>query len=380
MSKPATAHAKRIGFGLILGIVTYGAGAWLSAAAAENDRVVPESQRFQPRIVEGYPAAYITRLKEREKKILGDLGDNRHSSAVSHGLIILKTDEWSPGTKITVAFDGGTPRLHALIERIVAEWSQYADIEFDFGRDANGVYRSWSEQDEDYKADVRIGFQATGYWSAVGRDSINRKLNEPGAQTMNLQGFDVSLPFGFEGIILHEFGHVLALEHEHQSPTGVCDFRWDDDSGYVKTTDQSGQFIPDKQGHHPGIYTVFGGPPNNWSKDQIDYNLRPLTSLDPTTPVSDYGIGPFDKLSIMKYYYDDWMFLSGKNSPCYSPGENYDLSTEDKKRIALSYPKDVAAAAMRMQAKREAVESVLSQVPQSSLLAKELQIREQQIK
>ena len=144
----------------------------------------------------------------------------------------------------------------------------------------------------------------------------------------------------------------------------------------MKTADQFGQFVVDKQGRHPGIYTVFGGTPNNWPKAQTDFNLRQLTSLN-DTPVSAYGIGGFDKLSMMKYYYDELLFLSGKNSQCYSPGVNYDFSAEDEKRIALYYPKDPGVAAARMKEKRDAITAVLSQVPQSSLLAKQLQVKRQ---
>ena len=234
MGTPATVHVTAIGLGLVLGIFTCGVGTSPNAVAAENEPAVPASQQFQPRIAEGYPASYIARLKQRDKKILDDLGDNHQSGVVPRAMVILKTDEWTPGTKITVAFNGGNPRLYAVIERLVSEWSQYGNIAFDFA-DANGHYRTWSEQDLDYKADVRIGFQATGYWSAIGKDGINPDLTQPGTQTMNLQGFDVSLPFGFEGVTLHEFGHVIALEHEHQSPVASCDFRWNDDPGYAKT-------------------------------------------------------------------------------------------------------------------------------------------------
>ncbi len=232
--------------------------------------------------------------------------------------------------------------------------------------------------DRDYKADVRLAFQGQGFWSAVGKDFINPDINQPGSQTMNLQGFDTSLPMDYEGITRHEFGHVLGLEHEHQSPLVACDFRWNDDPGYVRTTDQFGQFVADKQGRHPGIYTVMEGPPNNWSKGQIDFNLRQLTVIS-DTPASDYTVGAFDKLSIMKYYYEDWMFASGKNSVCYSPSVNYDLSAEDKKLIASYYPKNTAAAAVQLEQKRKAIETVLSQVPQSSLLAKQLQLKQQKL-
>jgi hypothetical protein len=347
-------------------------------ALADDDQMpAAPTEQFEPQIEEGYPDWVIERLERRRQRILNDLGEQRNSRAVPHALVILTTDEWKAGSKITVAFNGGNPRLHALIERLASEWSEYANIQFDF-RDASGHYRTWSANDKDYAADVRIGFQAVGFWSLVGRDSVNPDIAQPGVQTMNLQGFDTRLPMNFAGVVRHEFGHTLGLEHEHQSPQNACDFRWDDDPGYVKTTDRFGQFIADKQGRHPGIYTVFGGPPNKWSKQTVDHNLRPLTVLS-DTPVSAYGFGPFDRLSIMKYYYDDWLFVSGKNSPCYSPGTNYDFSAEDEKRIAMYYPKDSTVSAARLQEKRDAITSVLSQLPQSSLLAKELQAKQQKL-
>jgi hypothetical protein len=345
-------------------------------AAIPSGQIQPA--QFQPRIMEGYPAWIIDRLKLRDQKILDDLGDKLGSGAVPSALIVLRTAEWSPGSTITVAFNGGTPRLHALLERIVSEWSEFANIKFDFGRDASGHYRTWSPSDLDYKADVRVAFNGDGYWSVVGKNTINPDLYQPGTQTMNLQGFDSSLPYGFEGVARHEFGHVLGLEHEHQSPVVTCGFRWADDPGYVPTTDQSGAFTHDAQNRFPGIYTYMEGPPNKWSKQQVDYNLLPLSKVD-NIPVTDYSIGPFDKLSIMKYYYPDRMFVSGKNSQCYSPNENYDLSAEDKQLIAASYPKDATAAAALLEKKRQAIESVLSQVPQSSLLAKGLQLKQQKL-
>src|SRR6266436_2294874 len=238
MVKAVTVHPTATALVLVLGLFAGYGGASPRAHAAEDEPAVVTAGQFQPRIMEGFPAAYIERLQQRERKILDDLGDKRNLSAVPAALVILKTDEWTPNTKITVAFNGGNPRLHALIERIASEWSAYGNVKFDFGRDASGRYRSWSATDLDYKADVRVAFQAKGFWSAVGKDSVNPDLNQPGSQTMNLEGFDRSLPFNFAGVVRHEFGHVLGLEHEHQSPAAACDFRWNDDPGYVKTTDQ----------------------------------------------------------------------------------------------------------------------------------------------
>ncbi len=121
------------------------------------------------------------------------------------------------------------------------------------------------------------------------------------------------------------------------------------------------------------------GPPNKWSKQQVDFNLLPLSKIETDVPVSAYSIGPFDKLSIMKYYYPDWMFVSGKSSQCYSVAENYDLSSEDKQLIAAYYPKGATAAASLVEQKRKAIETVLSQVPETSLLAKQLQLKQQKL-
>jgi hypothetical protein len=387
MVRPVALRATAIALALPLGLFG-GAAAPLAVAAedrvphaapaVEDRAAIAPREQLQSQIKEGYPPAIVERLKQRDQKILDDLGDKRDSGAARSGLIILRTDEWAPGGTITVAFNGGNPHLHSLIEKLVSEWPEYANIHFDFGRDSSGHYRTWSTSDLDYKADVRVAFKAPGFWSAIGKDAVNPDLYQPGVQTLNFQDFDVSLPYEWEGVVRHEFGHVLGLEHEHQSPVVACDFRWEDDKGYVRTTDQFGQFIVDKQGRHPGIYTSMEGPPNNWSKEQIDFNLRQLTVLS-DTPVSDYNVGPFDKLSIMKYYYDDWMFVSGKNSACYSQNINFDLSAEDKKLIAAYYPKNTAAAAVQLEQKRKAIETVLSKVPESSLLAKQLQLKQQKL-
>ncbi len=117
--------------------------------------------------------------------------------------------------------------------------------------------------------------------------------------------------------MIHEFGHAFGFEHEHQNPIGGCDdeFRWKDDPGYLPTTDTAGEYIQDSQNKRPGIYTVLGGPPNSWLQAKVDFNLRQLPDSHA------YMIGPFDRNSIMKYYFPTWMFASGEQSRCLQPGE-----------------------------------------------------------
>jgi hypothetical protein len=66
-------------------------------------------------------------------------------------------------------------------------------------------------------ADVRISFDPDGgCWSLVGTDHLLEKKNA----TMNFGWFDVAT-------IIHEFGHVIGLVHEHQNPKGKK-IMWDE--------------------------------------------------------------------------------------------------------------------------------------------------------
>lgn len=242
---------------------------------------------------------------------------------------------WDPGDTITVAFLGGDAELHAKIRDAANEWTEHANLTFDF-ETAPGVFRTWSRDDTAYAADIRIGFDRVfqpGYWSIVGRNSVEPNVVSPAQASMNYGGFDVRLPADYAATVLHEFGHALGLHHEHASPNGGCDneFRFNDDPGYQRTTDAEGRFIEDAQGRRPGIYTVLSGPPNRWPKDKVDRNLRQLPRS------SAYEAGPFDVSSIMKYYFADWMFVRGASSVCFSE-KNVTLSDGDIVGIKKAYP------------------------------------------
>src|SRR5262249_865451 len=94
----------------------------------------------------------------------------------------------------------------------------------------------------------------------------------------------------------------------------------------------------DPAGKRPGIYTVLGGPPNNWPKQKVDFNLQQLPESHA------YDVSPFDKDSIMKYYFPAWMFVSGEASHCFSVGENLQLSLRDVEGIKRAYPSDQGPA------------------------------------
>jgi hypothetical protein len=302
----------------------------MTLASCQKEK--PARQAVKLRAIEGYPQQVVTNLQNRQRQLSNA---QAQFSAARFQQMINISKTWKPGEVITVAFNGGSAALREQIAAAARPWMEVANVTFDFGNPlANAGFREWTASDTDFKAEIRISFDSIGEWSLVGRDGTDRSIVGPGAASMNFEEFDKKLPTDWQATVLHEFGHALGFEHEHQIAQSVCqtDFRWDDDPGYVRTIDIYGQFIPDDNDRNPGIYTVLEGPPNKWSKETIDFNLKEIAFS------RDTRLTPFDKLSIMKYYFNSWMFKNGDKSLCYG-SENLALSDDDKKVAEEVYPR-----------------------------------------
>lgn len=207
-------------------------------------------------------------------------------------MALLTGKKWQRGRALSVAFLDGSRTQRAKVRQFAAEWCRYANIAFTFGGGA--------------QSDLRISFEADdGSWSAVGTDCRVRRefpLDEP---TMNFGWLrDDTEDTEWRRVVLHEFGHALGAIHEHQSPVGGI--KWNCDA----------------------VYAYFSGPPNNWSKEQIDFNILQKYSVDQLNATK------FDPLSIMLYEFPPELIVGGKGTH-----GNTKLSQADKAFIRRMYPK-----------------------------------------
>ncbi|KAF9461779.1 hypothetical protein BDZ94DRAFT_1167154, partial [Collybia nuda] len=124
------------------------------------------------------------------------------------------------------SFFGGTPNQHSKVEDTIQEWTWYANLTFSRSTPNNP------------NATLRIAFDPTkGSWSYVGNAARDCDRSAP---TMNLGWIsDTDTLMRHErGVILHQFGHVLGLMHEHEHPTrsGVRRLREAEILQYYKQT------------------------------------------------------------------------------------------------------------------------------------------------
>ena len=287
-------------------------------------------------VLEALPESVVASIEVRDRA-------RRQLASAGAGLEFIVSDilAWPPGATVRVAFLDGDAELHDAVAGVTEQITDSCNIVLDFGFDSStGEYRRWSEDDTVRQAEIRVSFDLDGYFSLVGTDSTDPTIGapddtvggRPGQRSLNLGGFASSLPQRWEGTVRHEFLHALSFHHAHQNMRGPCEdqFRWDDDPGYVPTTNDRGVFIPDSSGRRPGIYTYLAGPPNGWSKATVDHNLR--TEDDPLAVA-----GPFDSESVMLYRFAEF-FYKAAPSPCAPTGDGLNLSEGDRRGLRLLYP------------------------------------------
>ena len=243
------------------------------------DRELPDELRFEAArlAIEENPAnAPSVGARQMMPGVVGPMG-----------LAAITGKLWKPGRLLHVRFLDGDPVVQQRLQPFAHEWSKYADVKFVFDNAAD--------------AEIRISFKDRGSWSYLGTDALSLPKDKP---TMNYGWLTkTTADTEYSRVVVHEFGHALACIHEHQNP--VADIPWD----------------------KPKVYAYYAGPPNNWTKSQVDVNLFTRYSSDSTQ------FSQFDPKSIMLYSIPNDFTIGD-----YEVGWNTALSDTDKQFIGTLYP------------------------------------------
>jgi hypothetical protein len=193
-----------------------------------------------------------------------------------------KKKQWPNGSTIKITFKGGTSAQQDMVRQIAPQWCEFANLKFEFTTSP--------------AATIRVSFDPDdGAWSYIGLDNLEIPIN---AATLNLGWQD-------RNVILHEFGHMIGLAHEHQNPQG----------GIVW--------------NEAAVIADLSGAPNYWDEATIRHNVLDKYSLDQIIGTA------FDPQSIMLYAFPGAWTQSGQGTDF-----NGDLSKQDKDFVAGSqmYP------------------------------------------
>lgn len=209
-----------------------------------------------------------------------------------------------PDSQVTVCFLDGSQQARDHVAEIAQRWMQSTGLVLEFGPAGNRNSCNTTSP-----ANIRVSFVGSGYWSFVG---IEAKKIDVRKQTLNLGGMNkTAFTADDDGVILHEFGHAIGFEHEHQSPISVCEreFDWD------------------------YLYRAMG-----WSPQKVDENMRQLQ------PSSKLLTTAFDAASIMLYSLEKEAFKEPAAAKCYIAKHNNVISELDREAAATVYPVRVSAA------------------------------------
>jgi len=280
------------------------------------DRVIPAA--YQPAGAVAHAAAvtnYTNALRRKARMASRSLSPNasfsQHVAAVGNlgtlsandpvhvaRMALINLKKWDNGHTLRCRFLDGDDVQKGKVQDKAQMWQDYANLSIVFC--------------DDQDADVRISFQADpGSWSAIGNDCLVSSYYPNYQPTMNFGWLkDDTDDTEYERVVVHEFGHALGCIHEHQSPNE--NLQWDADA----------------------VYKTFSGPPNYWSKADIDTNVLQKYSPDGISATR------FDPDSIMLYQFDGSLFTDGQGTKL-----NTQLSDQDKQMIGQMYPKSTDASA-----------------------------------
>ena len=80
------------------------------------------------------------------------------AASTAERLALVKAKMWKPGRTLRCRFLEGDAAIQQAVQKYAAQWTEHANIRFDFG--------------DDPRAEIRIAFSPGSAWSACGTDSL----------------------------------------------------------------------------------------------------------------------------------------------------------------------------------------------------------------
>lgn len=198
---------------------------------------------------------------------------------------------WPNGSTLRIGFvddELSADHQQSIIDAINT-WQPYVNLTFEFidGREGQPGYG---------QAEIRITTESSQNYSLIGTAA---KANDPWTPSMVL-GIKPEDP-KFASTVMHEFGHALGAEHEHQHPE--AEIPWD----------------------LPKVYAFYAS--KGHSAEVVDESVLGRLPADAALML------PYDRDSIMHYPVDNALTLGD-----WEIGVNSTLSDKDKAFMRLAYP------------------------------------------
>lgn len=215
--------------------------------------------------------------------------------------VVQKALRWDKSV-LTVCFQDGLEATRQRVAEVANEWVTGTSIRFDFG--ATNATRSCVLA---VPSDIRVSLTGTGNWSYVGKHAMGIAAEKA---TLNLSGMNHgnALTEYDRFLVLHEFGHALGFEHEHQSPEAGCSAEFD----WV------------------ALPQVLGS-----TETEVRQNMM---RFDESARKSGLVTSEFDVRSVMLYSLPVTAFLNPVTAKCYVAQANSVLSPLDRAGVRYLYP------------------------------------------
>lgn len=226
-------------------------------------------------------ASYEAAINERSDNV------KSNTSRRSKRSVGINTTFWKPGRTLKIAMYDEDRKIIEKVKSIAKQWTEHANLKFEFVSGAVG--------------DIRIKLEPNDFGFSISQLGTEALLHPPEEPTMTIG--TVLEHDEFEATILHEFGHVLGLHHEHQHPD--ADIPWDLKKVYAWYKEQ-----------------------HNLERERVDSDVLPVHFTDAT-------YGDYDPLSIMHYDINSRLTLNNWSHP-----GNRTLSEGDKAAARKLYPRN----------------------------------------